>query len=78
MFALKVTDSHTPTKEAFASNKIQLQSLIRLPAPKSPAREHKKLPESDQRYSERSGESPSPPDGSYGGYHLSYEVKKLM
>jgi len=53
-------------------------SSIRLPAPKSPAREHKKLPESDQRYSERSGESPSPPDGSYGGYHLSYEVKKLM
>ena len=27
--------------------------------------------------SSRSG-SPSPPPGSYGGYHLSYEVKKLM
>ena len=54
-------------------------SSVRLPAPKSPAREsNKKIGDTgDQRFNERSG-SPSPPDGSYGGYHLSYEVKKLM
>ena len=56
-------------------------SSVRLPAPKSPAREsNKKIGEAgDQRFNDRSNTgSPSPPDGSYGGYHLSYEVKKLM
>ena len=55
-------------------------SSVRLPAPKSPGRENKKLGEDIEasQYSERSTGSPSPPLGSYGGYHLSYEVKKLM
>lgn len=54
-------------------------SSVRLPAPKSPGRENKKLGDNiEAEYGERSTGSPSPPLGSYGGYHLSYEVKKLM
>ena len=60
-------------------------SSVRLPAPKSPGRENKKLGERERPdgegeggYSQRSPGSPTPPLGSYGGYHLSYEVKKLM
>ena len=47
-------------------------SSVRLPAPKSPARDGAK------NIGAETGEAPSPPEGSYGGYHLSYEVKKLM
>ena len=49
---------------------------VRLPAPKSPARDSAKTLGAE--VGDFPGEAPSPPEGSYGGYHLSYEVKKLM
>ena len=51
-------------------------SSVRLPAPKSPARDGAK--NIGAEVGDFPGEAPSPPEGSYGGYHLSYEVKKLM
>ena len=51
-------------------------SSVRLPAPKSPARDSTKTLGAE--VGDFPGEAPSPPEGSYGGYHLSYEVKKLM
>ena len=53
-------------------------SSVRLPAPKSPARETQKKLQDQEEYVEHPPGSPCPPAGSYGGYHLSYEVKKLM
>ena len=50
---------------------------MRLPAPKSPARDTRmKIVGGDSELGATG--APSPPAGSYGGYHLSYEVKKLM